>query len=180
MNQEPPSKTWIAILGATAIIIAAIIGLGVPFAENLANRYLPPFTPTTLFIPPSPQIVVVTATSPSQLVYPPTAIPFQDQPVINTPQAASQQPSGICQEAGGPSGFPLPPKPSAPANGCVLIVEWWVPPDTSNCGILITTREPVVPDDSIGAWWYVYPQRPESHKQEYLAKNPQCKVEDQR
>lgn len=99
------------------------------------------------------------------------------QPTSANPQP-TQQSSGVCQESGGASGHPLPPSPSAPTNGCVLIIEWWVPPDANNCGILITTQSPVVPDNSIGAWWYVYPQRPDSHKQEFLAKNPHCKVED--
>ena len=93
-------------------------------------------------------------------------------------EPTQQQSSGICQESGGASGHPLPPSPSAPVNGCVLIAEWWVPPDSSNCGILITTKSPVLPEGSIGSWWYVYPQRPESHKNEYLAKNSHCKVED--
>lgn len=100
------------------------------------------------------------------------------QPTSANPQPTQQQSSGVCQESGGASGHPLPPSPSAPTNGCVLIIEWWVPPDANNCGILITTQSPVVPDNSIGAWWYVYPQRPDSHKQEFLAKNPHCKVED--
>jgi hypothetical protein len=50
MVQEPPRRGWIvvivAIIGAVGVIIAAIIGLGLPFAERLADRYLPPFTPT--------------------------------------------------------------------------------------------------------------------------------------
>ena len=100
------------------------------------------------------------------------------EPIIQ-PTAIPQNPSsGVCQEAGGASGFSLSQSPSAPANGCVLIVEWWVPPDSANCGILITTSNPIIPDGSVGAWWYVYPQRPDSHKQEFLAKNPHCKVED--
>ncbi len=51
MVQEPPSQTWkvviVAIISATAVICAAIIGLGVPFAERLADRYYPPLTPAT-------------------------------------------------------------------------------------------------------------------------------------
>ncbi len=46
MIQEPPSRAWIGCLSAAAVIIAAIIGLGAPFAENLAARYIPPLTPT--------------------------------------------------------------------------------------------------------------------------------------
>jgi len=46
MIQEPQSKAWIVWVSFAGVIIAAIIGLGMPFAENLAARYLPPLTPT--------------------------------------------------------------------------------------------------------------------------------------
>src|SRR3990172_1747035 len=53
MQQESQSKTWIvlivAIISGTAVICAAIIGLGAPFAERMADRYLPPSTPTTTY-----------------------------------------------------------------------------------------------------------------------------------
>ena len=100
--------------------------------------------------------------------------------LIFPPFSTQPQSSGVCQEAGGASGFPLSKTPTAPTNGCVLTVEWWVPPNSSNCGIIITTSNPVIPTGAIGSWWYVYPQRPDSQKEEYLAKNPQCKVEDLR
>lgn len=115
---------------------------------------------------------------------PQQATPIQSgaplQPETTMPPISSTQPTQICQEAGGASGFPLSQTPSVPTNGCILIIEWWVPPDASNCGIIITTSNPVFPNGAIGTWWYVYPQRPDSHKQEFLAKNPQCKVEDLR
>jgi len=169
-NQESSSKTWIVgCLSAAAVIIAAIIGLGAPFAERLADVYFPSPTPVINSIPPT-QITI--ATVPPQSTSQPTS--------TNIALPTQPQSSGVCQESGGASGFPLPPTPSAPVNGCVLIVEWWVPPDSSNCGILITTQNPVLPTDSIGAWWYVYPQRPDSHIKEFLAKNPHCKVEDLR
>jgi len=48
MVQEPQSKTWIviivAIISATAVICAAIIGLGAPFAERFADEYYPKTT----------------------------------------------------------------------------------------------------------------------------------------
>jgi hypothetical protein len=88
------------------------------------------------------------------------------------------QSSGICRETGGASGISLAQTPSEPPNGCVLIVEWWIPPDSANCGIMITVQQPAIPEGAIGVWWYVYPQRPDSHKQEFLAKYPYCKVED--
>ncbi len=63
MKPEHPNKVLVAaIISGTAVIIAAIIGLGAPFAQNLAARYLPPFTPTSISNSPSPQVVVVTAT----------------------------------------------------------------------------------------------------------------------
>src|SRR5688572_24449206 len=69
MNQEPSNKTLIAaIIGATAIIVAAIIGLVSPFVENWAARYSPAFTPTVGSIA-SPQVIVVTATLLPQDVY---------------------------------------------------------------------------------------------------------------
>ncbi len=104
------------------------------------------------------------------------------QPIVVVPtQVPQSSGSGSCREAGGTSGFSVSTTPpSAPTNGCVLIVEWWVPPDASNCGLLITTSTPVIPNGATGSWWYVYPTRPDSHKQEFLAKSPQCKVEDLR
>lgn len=53
MQQESQSKTWIvlivAIISGTAVICAAIIGLGAPFAERMADRFMPPSTPTTTY-----------------------------------------------------------------------------------------------------------------------------------
>ncbi len=85
--------------------------------------------------------------------------------------------SGNCQETSGQS---LSSLPSAPSAGCVLIVEWWYPPDANNCGILITSGNPNLPNNPTGTWWNVYPTRPESHIQEFQQKSPQCKVDDQR
>lgn len=49
MINEQPHRTWIvvivAIIGAAGVIIAAIISLGMPFAERIADRYYPTFTP---------------------------------------------------------------------------------------------------------------------------------------
>jgi|GEM_PF-5495205 hypothetical protein len=53
MSQQPPNKTFaVAIIGAAAIIIAAIIGLGAPFAERLADIYFP--KPTSNDVPVQP------------------------------------------------------------------------------------------------------------------------------
>lgn len=61
MMNETPSRAWVvvivAIIGAVGVIIAAIIGLGMPFAERIADRYYPPLTPTSIsasqFEPPT-------------------------------------------------------------------------------------------------------------------------------
>lgn len=76
MMQESPSKTWIpltvAIIGGSCAIIAAIVS---GFADKIADRMLPPLTPTvseTTSLPESPQqqnipasTVVVIGTMPS-------------------------------------------------------------------------------------------------------------------
>ncbi len=74
----------------------------------------------------------------------------------------------------------LPPAPDSPPSGCVLIVEWWVPPDPTPCGIIITTDAPFIREGAKGTWWYEYPNRPESHLEEYLANYPHCEVQDLR
>lgn len=104
----------------------------------------------------------------------PTTAPISTQSIS---VSTSPVTSGNCQET---SGQGLSSLPSAPSSGCVLIVEWWIPPDASNCGILITANTPDIPNNATGTWWNVYPTRPESHVQEFLQKNPSCKVEDKR
>ncbi len=51
MNQESQNKTWISCAAIAAVIIAAIIGLGMPFAERLADVYFPLLTPAPNFSP---------------------------------------------------------------------------------------------------------------------------------
>lgn len=74
MGQESQGKSnLITVLGAVAVIIAAIIGLGLPFAERLADRYLPTFTPIPISsnTPIPPQVIVITETSaPVNIVQP--------------------------------------------------------------------------------------------------------------
>lgn len=75
MDKENQSKAWIGCVSAAAIIIAAIIGLGMPFAENMAARLLPPYTPTAISVAPtevSPTII------PQQTIQP-TSAPVQPQ-----------------------------------------------------------------------------------------------------
>lgn len=54
MIQEPPSKTWIvvivAIISTAGVICAALIGLGLPFASRLADRYFPTYTPPAISV----------------------------------------------------------------------------------------------------------------------------------
>src|SRR3990172_4982811 len=55
-----------------------------------------------------------------------------------TPQfAATTLPSAVCTASGR-----IPPLPQAPPAGCVLLVEWWVRPYPTPCGLLITRDSP--------------------------------------
>lgn len=100
-----------------------------------------------------------------------------DSVTVPQPTTMPAPPSSNCQETGGET---LSPLPAAPPDGCVLIIEWWVPPDSSNCEVLVTFNSPVLPEGAAGTWWYTYPSRPESHIQAYLQKYPYCRVEDLR
>jgi hypothetical protein len=64
----------------------------------------------------------------------------------------------------------------APQSGCVLIVEWWVPPAPEPCGIIVTTESPIITAEAIGTWWLVNQNRVQSHIQEFLAKYDYCEV----
>lgn len=82
MEQKPPSKTWIVgCLGAAGVIIAAIIGLGAPFAERMADIYFPTLTPAGNVIAPTQVIVESNSTQPVNL---PTSESNQ-QPEVTTP-----------------------------------------------------------------------------------------------
>lgn len=67
MAKQPQSNSWVGILGALAIIIAALIGLGLPFAERIADRYIPSNTPigSTINNTETHQPLIVTQTLPS-------------------------------------------------------------------------------------------------------------------
>lgn len=108
------------------------------------------------------------------------AIEERQRAIVATQTAVAQPTpltSSICRVTAGES---IPPLPSAPTNGCTLLIEWWVPPDTDNCGILITSDTPALPENAAGTWWYVGPDRPESHIREFKQKYPYCKVNDLR
>lgn len=117
-----------------------------------------------------------TTQSDSPSVAQPTAEP-PPQAALPTPTSSPQIPSSNCQETGGES---LSPPPAAPPAGCVLIIEWWVPPDSSDCEVLITFTPPSLPAGAAGVWWYTYPSRPEAHIKAYQAKYPHCRVVDLR
>lgn len=98
-------------------------------------------------------------------------------PSTFTFQSAINPTSGDCQESNGQS---LSSLPYAPSTGCILIVEWWTPPNAFNCGILITTGSPNISRNASGMWWNINPSHVESRVQGYLQVNPGCKVDDQR
>lgn len=103
--------------------------------------------------------------------------PTSPPAVISQPTMTSPSMT-ICDGTGS-----IPPLPLAPPEGCILILEWWISPSTdgSDCGILITKYEPSsISTDAIGTWWYVHPDRPNSHLEGFQAKNPHCGVQDSR
>jgi|GEM_PF-1803782 len=160
-KEEGTSRGLFATIGLVGLVasITGVIGLIIGLVAS------------TLFVKQVVQVsVVVTATPPQSVSELPTKTSN-----LTTPRAPTS--STNCQET---SGDFFPPLPSAPSNGCVLIIEWWIPPDTNNCGIIITTNPPNVVKNSTGTWWYVYPNRPQTHIKEFQAKSPQCKVEDLR
>lgn len=131
-----------------------------PANQGCPGQSAPPAQPTTQS--DSPAVVQPTAEPPPQAAL---------------PTATASIPSSNCQETGGES---LSPPPAAPPAGCVLIVEWWVPPNSNDCEVLITFNPPALPAGAAGVWWYTYPSRPETHIQAYQAKYPHCRVVDLR
>jgi len=88
----------------------------------------------------------------------------------------SATPSPFCYGSGS-----IPPIPSAPPSGCILIVEWWVKPNPTPCGLLITRDIPSsVPSAAVGTWYVVYPSRPDSHIKEFQARDIPCEIKDLR
>lgn len=89
MIQEPQSKAWIGCLSAAAVIIAAIIGLGVPFAERAADIYFP--KPTA-----SPIVVIATDVGQEPRAIIPTNFPVQSnsdtRPTTSIPTNSSEAP----------------------------------------------------------------------------------------
>src|SRR5688500_8105988 len=82
MNQEPQNKTWISCAAIAAVIVAAIIGLGMPFAERLADIYFPPPT--------------VVPNNPPTFTPVPIIPPTQGIIATSLPQATLPRPSGLC------------------------------------------------------------------------------------
>ena len=80
-NRERSNMTWgVGCLSAAAVIIAAIIGLGVPFAERLADVYFPTMTPN----PINPPSFTSIPNSPTQI--PPTQTIVPINPVQRPPR----------------------------------------------------------------------------------------------
>jgi hypothetical protein len=78
------TKIMVGCMGATAIIIAAIIGLGQPFAQRIADRYFPQPLSTSIDNPTT------------GIIYPtvyPTSVPPSIQE-INTPMQSSNTETG--------------------------------------------------------------------------------------
>jgi hypothetical protein len=86
-NRERPSNssiTWIVgCFSAVAIIIAAIIGLGAPFAERIADRYFPTLTPVSISYPPTEVV------SQNQTPNSPSILPTATQQVLQ-PSSVSE------------------------------------------------------------------------------------------
>ena len=86
MNQESSKKTLVvAWVSAAAMIIAAIIGLGIPFAERLADVYFPSPTPSVNLVAPTTGIGNPSAS--------PTSTPTSTQ-TINIPAQSSNTETG--------------------------------------------------------------------------------------
>lgn len=93
MNEQP-HRTWIvvivALISAAGIIIAAIISLGMPFAERIADRYYPTFTPivnVNVPVESTPQIVQPTPMAQPSII-PPTAF-VQPTNIVVSPSTVS-------------------------------------------------------------------------------------------
>jgi hypothetical protein len=76
----------------------------------------------------------------------------------------------------------MPPVPDAPPPGCVLIVEWWYPPNPTPCGLWITYRGVEFKEGVAGHWWYEYDSTVAAHIQAFKAKDTSkpCEVVDYR
>lgn len=98
-------------------------------------------------------------------------------PSTFTLQSTAKSTSEGCQET---SGQDLSSLPYEPSSGCVLVVEWWIPPSPFSCGILITTGTPGISRNAIGRWSNINPTYIDSLVQGYLQTHSGCKVEDQR
>ena len=171
-DKEGSGHVKAAMIGGVFALLAACVGGFFLILNTMINNGVivfgmsNPSTPPTATASQYQEPVIAPTQSESSIAQPTTILQPTAKPI-----------TGDCQETSPQS---LSSLPSAPSSGCVLIVEWWIPPDASNCGILITASTPDIPNNATGTWWNVYPTRPESHVQEFLQKNPSCKVEDKR
>jgi hypothetical protein len=181
-----PLRSWQRVV---LILIGSIFIFGAVLPALSARMSLSATEPTTT--PGSVSRSTVTSELPtavlptsilSTLVPPtfvlPTSVPPTPIPVLPSPLPTTLSvPPADCSGTGN-----IPPLPSAPSDGCVLILEWWIPPtvDSEHCGIVMTRGAPSIAADAIGTWWYVYPNRPDSHLKEFQQKSRECRVEDLR
>ncbi len=134
-----------------------------------ANSNIVSITPSTgsqsIQIYQSPVPMRITAT---------TSLPLSLVPMSPTNPAPSSYCDGVSHS--------IPPDPISAPTGCLLIVEWWVPPNPTPCGVIFVFDAPIIREGAIGTWWHVYPNRLESHLKEYQSKpnNANCIVEDLR
>jgi len=160
-----PTDTSVPVATDTDMLIPTVVLTDAP-APTSTPTPRPSDTPTATHtqLPTPTQTSLPTATS-TETPVPPTSTSI---PPTNTPEPVK------CEGFGNLALLPL-----APPNGCVLIVEWYIPAN-KQCGILFTQNEPGIADQANGTWWYVYPNRPDSHLEEYKQKYPHCEVRDLR
>jgi len=160
-----PSDTPALDATPTDTLIPTVVLTDAP-APTSTPTLRPSDTPTATHtqLPTPTQTSLPTATS-TETPVPPTSTSI---PPTNTPAPVK------CEGSGDLSLLPL-----APPNGCVLIVEWYISAN-EQCGILFTQNEPGIAAQAIGTWWYVYPNRLDSHLGEYRQKYPHCEVQDLR
>ncbi len=147
---------------------------------TLITQTPPTFTaqPTYTWTPTPPRTFTSTHTST------PTSEPSTTHSATAT-HTATFSPTPTFFTCPGGKGISIVSKfPETPPEGCVLVVEWWVPPTPTSCGIIFSYEVPNLPSGAIGTWWHIHPNRVQSHTNEYLARpgiqSAQCSVEDLR
>lgn len=104
MIQDPPNKTWIviiiAIIGATGVICAAIIGLGEPFVDHIADTRFPSVTQThVIFYQQSNQAVTPDSLLVEKTPIPTISIKSEEIPSPLRPHKAESIGTGVFENA---------------------------------------------------------------------------------